>query len=47
MIQEPIDLDSGEKIYVFETVRHGARAPLWHSNKFPVQTEMLTPMGMR
>jgi len=33
--------------YVFEVVRHGARAPLIASEKFPVQSEMLTPMGMR
>ena len=33
--------------YVFELVRHGARAPLLSANDFPVGAEMLTPQGMR
>jgi hypothetical protein len=35
--------------FVFEVVRHGARAPeiLSGGRKFPVAFGMLTPMGMR
>jgi hypothetical protein len=29
--------------YVFELVRHGARAPLMSASDFPVNAEMLTP----
>ena len=38
-------------LYVFEIVRHGARAPIWGNAdtaaKFPVQPGQLTPQGMR
>ena len=33
--------------YVFEIVRHGARAPCMTDNNFPWTEQMLTPMGMR
>ena len=33
--------------YVFELVRHGARAPLMSASDFPVDAQMLTPQGMR
>ena len=42
--------DSNEKLgFVFELVRHGARAPIEDRNldKFPVSEGMLTPEGMR
>ena len=44
---DPVEADL---VHVFEVVRHGARAPLVmppDSQGFPVQQEMLTPMGMR
>ena len=34
-------------VYVFEIVRHGARAPVNDDSGFKVQTGMLTAMGMR
>ena len=34
--------------YVFEIVRHGARAPIYKDSKFSISdTQMLTPQGMR
>jgi hypothetical protein len=33
--------------FVFEVVRHGARAPLLGGDIFSVSKEMLTPQGMR
>ena len=40
-------LDADDLVYVFELVRHGARAPILDRPGFPVSKEMLTPMGMR
>ena len=34
-------------VYAAEITRHGARAPLLGADDFPVDTEQLTPMGMR
>ena len=34
-------------MYVFELVRHGARAPMESAKGFSVNKGMLTPMGMR
>ena len=34
-------------LYVFEIVRHGARAPMAQAQGFSVAKGMLTPMGMR
>ena len=46
IVAESVEADL---VHVFEVVRHGARAPLVLSegSDFPVQQEMLTPMGMR
>ena len=38
-----IDPESLELQYVFELVRHGARAPLLGASSFSVDAEMLTP----
>ena len=46
-ITEDPDMSSLE--YVFEIVRHGARAPILDDSKrFPIEpSQMLTPQGMR
>jgi hypothetical protein len=33
--------------FVFELIRHGARAPCWEDPRFPIPTGMLSPQGMR
>ena len=42
-----MDPSNSSLIYVFEIVRHGARAPIWGNSetaaRFPVQPGMLTP----
>ena len=48
--EPPIPVDPDLKTnyeYVFEVVRHGARASMDPTTVFPVPTQMLTPMGMR
>ena len=50
MLEEPIETESDEQIaFVFEFVRHGARAPLEHKDTdlFSVSRSQLTPEGMR
>ena len=50
MLEEPIETEPDEQIaFVFEFVRHGARAPLEHKDTdlFSVSRSQLTPEGMR
>ena len=43
-----VDMSHNSLKYVFEIVRHGARAPLMDDPRFTtVKAGMLTPMGMR
>ena len=50
MLEEPLETESDEQMaFVFEFVRHGARAPLEHKDTdlFSVSRSQLTPEGMR
>ena len=50
MLEEPLETESDEQMaFVFEFVRHGARAPLERKDTdlFSVSRSQLTPEGMR